>query len=837
MAQTARTFREILEAGRSAYTAFYESLTSPSVSDLLGEDDRETLASLPKPHPALPIRVLASLGHQARAGILEFHYTLRGSSPMLRDWLDANGGRLQELVPEAFGSSVLWKGWQPPPPPSARSDAVRVEWSELELAAADFARIRPAGVTSVVYVFVRDYAFRLMALYRTLDIDLVLDQMLERIRAGDDPPSSALATFKAREIEVREQSHGEFSTVWSIAVALALADGPLAPYALVDDRYAALPQDRERSSSASGEAQATELPAYRPSTAITSDVATANDSLQYDLYADAIARFISDDRTSPPLTIGIKAPWGAGKTSLMKMVQRKLEPDLPVSHGDPSTTRLSNEDVLRNTRLPPDQASAKFAVKPLDGGVGRATVWFNAWKYQSSEQLWAGLGHAIISQVQGRMTFAERERFWASLNVRRVDGGEVRRRIYAGFTERIVGYVVALPFLIIALAFIALWLPVAGAVAAGTSAVGVLGDGWRRWKVFSKEDAGASNPALVRDPGYHGQLGFMHLVHEDLKRVLALVASPKRPLVVFVDDLDRCAYTTVAQVVEALNTFLAGDFENCVFVIAMEPDLVAAQIHVAYEKLFDYLSARDGKRAGDLGWRFLEKMVQLPLALPPPGELQLKTFVGSLIDGQAGSASKPNQDDQNLEAARRQIAEARGGDTSLAGVESALREVRRRVTQPNEEHVSRVDELTLQRAAREAYADGFDDKRPEVRNLIERHAADLDRNPREIKRFLNVLRFYAYVAFWRQTAGIEAPDLAGAAKLAVLAVRCPNLLSWLGSEGRIASLEEAAHDAELWADELAVAPEYVQSELQRSSQLRTILGREPRVADKAVGFL
>jgi len=30
-------------------------------------------------------------------------------------------------------------------------------------------------------------------------------------------------------------------------------------------------------------------------------------------------------RTSPPLTIGIKGPWGAGKTSLMRMVRERLE--------------------------------------------------------------------------------------------------------------------------------------------------------------------------------------------------------------------------------------------------------------------------------------------------------------------------------------------------------------------------------------------------------------------------------------------------------------------------------------------------------------------------------
>ena len=57
----------------------------------------------------------------------------------------------------------------------------------------------------------------------------------------------------------------------------------------------------------------------RPSTSITADTWTDCDQLEYGLYADAIAQFILDPKTKAPLTIGIKAPWGAGKTSLMRM--------------------------------------------------------------------------------------------------------------------------------------------------------------------------------------------------------------------------------------------------------------------------------------------------------------------------------------------------------------------------------------------------------------------------------------------------------------------------------------------------------------------------------------
>ena len=121
----------------------------------------------------------------------------------------------------------------------------------------------------------------------------------------------------------------------------------------------------------------------------------------------------------------------------------------------------------------------------------------------------------------------------------------------------------------------------------------------------------------LRDPGYQEKAGFLHLVQKDVSHALDLVATPSRPLVLFVDDLDRCSPSTVTQVIEAISLFLAGQFPNCIFVIAMEPDLLAAHIEVAYKELVSALREA-GKNAAwsTLGWRFLDKIIQLPLSLP-----------------------------------------------------------------------------------------------------------------------------------------------------------------------------------------------------------------------------
>lgn len=77
-----------------------------------------------------------------------------------------------------------------------------------------------------------------------------------------------------------------------------------------------------------------------PEAFVTRDFWTTDDQLAYRPYADAITAFIRHADTHPPLTIGVKAAWGAGKTSLMRMVQQNLDPR---ADTDPLKIRLTAE--------------------------------------------------------------------------------------------------------------------------------------------------------------------------------------------------------------------------------------------------------------------------------------------------------------------------------------------------------------------------------------------------------------------------------------------------------------------------------------------------------------
>lgn len=62
-----------------------------------------------------------------------------------------------------------------------------------------------------------------------------------------------------------------------------------------------------------------------PSSHTTNDRWAETDTLGYWVYVDAIYNFLTHPETKAPLTISVQAPWGGGKTSMMRMIQGKLD--------------------------------------------------------------------------------------------------------------------------------------------------------------------------------------------------------------------------------------------------------------------------------------------------------------------------------------------------------------------------------------------------------------------------------------------------------------------------------------------------------------------------------
>ena len=123
------------------------------------------------------------------------------------------------------------------------------------------------------------------------------------------------------------------------------------------------------------------------------------------------------------------------------------------------------------------------------------------------------------------------------------------------------------------------------------------------------------------------------MLQHDVGEVVGL-ATQHGPLYVFIDDLDRCGPAIVADTIEAINLFLNKAFGQCVFVIALDPATVAAHLETAFKDINER-ATDDPTSFGHLrhtGWRFMEKIIDLPIRLPRVPDAALSNYLDRLLD-------------------------------------------------------------------------------------------------------------------------------------------------------------------------------------------------------------
>jgi hypothetical protein len=321
------------------------------------------------------------------------------------------------------------------------------------------------------------------------------------------------------------------------------------------------------------------------------DAPSEKDVLGYAPLVSAMHSLLDDESTSLPLAIAITAPWGMGKSSVMK----QLEKSLRAARADPKRHRTW------------------------------ATVAFPAWKYEQSERLWAALAKEIYSQPQGSMSRWQKLRFRARLEHRRL--GWARFALKFGWPLAAVAAGV--------IAVLAADLSTEGtAVAALTSAAAILSAISRYWGAIGHPFKQAID-RYARKPVYKAAPGFTTEADEDI-RCLGEVLCPdeRHAVAVFVDDLDRCSHAHVVEVVEAMNQIFASEAGRpYVFVLGLDREMVSTNISVAYRDTVEGLKGTNETRARGFGTQFLAKIVQMSLALPAPSDEGMENLLRSVTGG------------------------------------------------------------------------------------------------------------------------------------------------------------------------------------------------------------
>lgn len=573
----------------------------------------------------------------------------------------------------------------------------------------------------------------------------------------------------------------------------------------------------------------------RPASILLQDQPTDRDHLARDPLVETLYDALSSPDTKPPVVVGVHAPWGQGKSSLLRQLQVRVDPwsrhrestldtAPPPSHGlmpvaedgqprDAIRTRLTRAWAWSQIQRSGDHnAPLEYEMRPLNpvrdsSGI---SVWFNPWMYERTDQIWAGLTREILIAVTERLPKPERERLWFDLNLRRTDPAAMRKRILASYIPRtLAGLVVGgLLLFVVAVAVVAMAvtamnsptiigllgptaivaITVLGTIAQLTSGSFKHIHGWvapdelnstagpeHAWK-------GSSDPLTLTDRGY------LYMLQHDVGEVVAL-ATRHGPLYIFIDDLDRCGPAIVADTVEAINLFLNKAFGKCVFVVALDPATVAAHLETEFAGINNRAND-DPMSFGHLrhtGWRFMEKIIDLPIRLPRVPDAALSNYLDRLLDTAQPPAPAPT-------AAVATVPRPRG---------------RRRASDPSTIDKSTMDKATVDDAAvdttgatpvttvelvimpeRRTTASSVAavtelEALPPVRDALRTAVLSLPgRNPRQTKAFVNLWRFYMVLD---HRMGLFSPSLLAIerhsiemARLVELMVRWPYLLDPLG---------------------------------------------------------
>ena len=108
------------------------------------------------------------------------------------------------------------------------------------------------------------------------------------------------------------------------------------------------------------------------------------------------------------------------------------------------------------------------------------------------------------------------------------------------------------------------------------------------------------------------------IYYAKLKAIETALEENKEKIVVFIDDLDRCAPDKILEVLESTKVFL--DIKGFVYVLGLSPEVVVKAIEQKYEAM------------GINGEDYLEKIVQIPFRIPDWNVTDRGDFLTDLVD-------------------------------------------------------------------------------------------------------------------------------------------------------------------------------------------------------------
>ncbi len=499
------------------------------------------------------------------------------------------------------------------------------------------------------------------------------------------------------------------------------------------------------------------------------------DLLNYNSYARSIAQFISHSETKPPLTIGILAPWGKGKTTLMKLIQKNIKQLSKNEDTEAAQTEKEKDNTV--TTYSDFKTFLKKKVTELIDvkKLKHPTVWFNAWNFQKNEQIWAGFAEEIISQLIAQIPRKiDQEKAWLALNLKRLDRQKIRQQLHAILFRKFIPVTLLILLSVIGgILLIVMKGATIGWIMSAAPLVAAL-----PWAVFlieklKKQKLDFDLSKYLKPAEYKEKMGYLYAVQEDLKLVLELLVEKEEPAVIFVDDLDRCSPNTTSELVEAINAFISGDLPHCYFILGQDAQMVAAALDVTYDRIGSKLgNLQNGN--GSLGWFFMEKFIQLQFNIPvmrPDDGKRIMTSLFKVVDEQEDATKQQESSHGELDRKYSELIDKIKSSDNQNEYIAEVDDIELEMMKVDPGKAKTIREKIVDKAA-----ESYSDQDSEVINLIEVFAKDLSTSPRMIKRFVNLYRFYRFIQFTGQNKRLISTDGITIGKWITLMIKWPQLV-------------------------------------------------------------
>ncbi len=342
-------------------------------------------------------------------------------------------------------------------------------------------------------------------------------------------------------------------------------------------------------------------------------------------YVAAVAKFLANPMTSPPLALSIEGSWGSGKSSFMKLLEKELERNAPCVAFEAWRSRKEDSLIASFSRT---FVEALRRRAPLPRRI-RGDLYLFARRFNWREG-WAPLAKALgaaallggIATLAALRIHADPEVLGAFVDVFGVselkDGAQktiltllLNSSAIAAVIAAAIGAVQALK-------------PVASAIAI-------------------KIDRFRKHPDLAR------QLDLIEQFQRDFKYIIDSYA-PKQKIYCFVDDLDRCEAPRLADLVGELNALIAEN-PQVIFIVGMDREKVAMSLAAHFRDVAPYARTNEGNGgsgdevvlAREYGLAFLEKFIQIPFKLPDLEGPFVKSYIERLMRHEGEEDSRPEE--------------------------------------------------------------------------------------------------------------------------------------------------------------------------------------------------